>query len=47
VPDKVRKTGRVIRAICLLTHTVPNTNDAQSVQIIIPQKQVNREHGMK
>ena len=45
VPSKVKKTGQVIRAICLLNHTVPNTNDAQSVQIIIPQKQVNREHG--
>ncbi|VDN19825.1 unnamed protein product [Gongylonema pulchrum] len=42
VPDKVRKVGQVVRAICLLNHTIPNTNDAQSCQIIIPQKQVGR-----
>uniref|UniRef100_A0A915PPB8 Ubiquinone biosynthesis O-methyltransferase, mitochondrial n=1 Tax=Setaria digitata TaxID=48799 RepID=A0A915PPB8_9BILA len=44
VPDKVRKTGQVIRAICLLNHPIPNTNDAQSCQIIIPQKQVGRHY---
>lgn len=43
-PDRVKKVGQVIRAICLLNHTIPNTNDAQSCQIIIPQKQVNRMH---
>jgi Rab GDP dissociation inhibitor len=42
--DKVKKIGQVIRAICILDHTIPNTNDAQSCQIIIPQKQVNRTH---
>lgn len=41
-PVRVRKVGQVIRAVCLLHHTIPNTNDAQSCQIIIPQKQVNR-----
>lgn len=45
VPDKVRKTGQVIRAICLLNHPIPNTNDAQSCQIIIPQQQVGRHYG--
>lgn len=44
VPDKVKKVGQVVRAICLLNHTIPNTHDAQSVQIIIPQHQVNRHH---
>ncbi|VDM42525.1 unnamed protein product [Toxocara canis] len=44
VPDKVKKVGQVIRAICLLNHTIPNTNDAQSCQIIIPQKQVGRHY---
>lgn len=43
VPDKVKKTGQVIRCICLLDHTIPNTRDALSTQIIIPQKQVNRK----
>jgi len=42
VPDRVKKIGQVIRAICLLNHPIPNTNDAQSCQIIIPQKQVGR-----
>ncbi|VDK49703.1 unnamed protein product [Anisakis simplex] len=44
VADKVKKVGQVIRAICLLNHTIPNTNDAQSCQIIIPQKQVGRHY---
>ncbi|KAA0202818.1 hypothetical protein HAZT_HAZT002867 [Hyalella azteca] len=42
VPDKVKQVGQVIRAICLLDHPVANTKDALSTQIIIPQKQVNR-----
>uniref|UniRef100_U5EKB8 Rab GDP dissociation inhibitor n=1 Tax=Corethrella appendiculata TaxID=1370023 RepID=U5EKB8_9DIPT len=42
VPDKVRKTGKVIRCICLLDHPIANTKDALSTQIIIPQKQVGR-----
>ncbi|XP_031780745.1 rab GDP dissociation inhibitor beta isoform X2 [Nasonia vitripennis] len=42
VPDLVRKVGQVIRCICLLDHPIPNTGDALSTQIIIPQKQVNR-----
>ena len=40
-PDRVRKVGQVVRCICLLDHPVPNTKDALSTQIIIPQKQVN------
>lgn len=43
VKDKVKKTGRVIRCICLMDHPIPNTKDALSTQIIIPQKQVNRK----
>ena len=42
VPDKVRKRGKVIRCICLMDHPIPNTKDALSTQIIIPQKQVGR-----
>jgi Rab GDP dissociation inhibitor len=41
-PNKVKKVGQVIRCICLLDHPIPNTKDALSTQIIIPQKQVNR-----
>lgn len=43
VPGKVKKTGQVIRCICLMDHPIPNTRDALSSQIIIPQKQVNRK----
>jgi len=43
VPDKVKQVGSVVRAICLLNHPVPNTKDALSTQIIIPQNQVNRK----
>jgi Rab GDP dissociation inhibitor len=44
-PNKVRKTGdRVIRAICILNHPIPNTGDLDSLQIIIPQNQVRRKH---
>jgi Rab GDP dissociation inhibitor len=41
-PDRARKIGQVVRCICLLDHPVPNTKDALSTQIIIPQKQVGR-----
>ena len=40
---QVRKVGQVVRCICLMDHPVPNTKDALSTQIIIPQKQVNRK----
>jgi len=42
VSDKVQKAGQVVRCICLLDHPIPNTKDALSTQIIIPQKQVGR-----
>ncbi|KAF5293951.1 hypothetical protein FQR65_LT10965 [Abscondita terminalis] len=42
VPDKVHKKGQVVRCICLMDHPIPNTRDALSTQIIIPQKQVDR-----
>uniref|UniRef100_A0A6M2DSS7 Rab GDP dissociation inhibitor n=1 Tax=Xenopsylla cheopis TaxID=163159 RepID=A0A6M2DSS7_XENCH len=42
VLSKVTKKGKVIRCICLMDHPAPNTRDALSTQIIIPQKQVNR-----
>ena len=41
----VNKTGQVVRIICLLNHSIPNTGDADSVQLIIPQNQVKRQHG--
>jgi Rab GDP dissociation inhibitor len=42
-PDKVKKTGQVVRCICILNNPVPNTNKAESCQIILPQKQVGRK----
>lgn len=43
---RVIETGKVIRAICLLKHPIPGTDDADSVQIIIPQNQVGRRNGV-
>ncbi|PVD24833.1 hypothetical protein C0Q70_15319 [Pomacea canaliculata] len=43
VPEKCKSIGKVVRAICILDHPIPNTKDAPSVQIIIPQNQVNRK----
>jgi len=42
---KVKTQGKIIRAICILDHPIPNTKDATSVQIIIPQKQLGRKYG--
>ena len=28
---KTKAVGRVIRAICIMDHSIPNTNDAQSI----------------
>ena len=44
-PNRVQKTGQVIRAICFLKAPVPNTSGSDSVQIIIPQRQVKRRYG--
>ncbi|KAG9100995.1 Rab GDP dissociation inhibitor alpha [Ceratobasidium sp. 370] len=41
---RVLESGKVVRAICLLKHPIPGTEDADSVQIIIPQNQVNRRN---
>ncbi|MBZ3885895.1 Rab GDP dissociation inhibitor alpha [Sciurus carolinensis] len=46
IPDGARlsqKAGQVIHIICILSHPIKNTNDANSCQIIIPQNQVNRK----
>lgn len=41
-PEKIRPTGLVVRCICLLNHPIPNTNNSESVQIVIPGPQVGR-----
>jgi len=43
-PDKVKKVGQVASMICILSHPVPNTNDAESCQIVIPQKEAKRKY---
>jgi Rab GDP dissociation inhibitor len=42
---RVIEDGKVIRAICILKHPIPGTDDADSTQIIIPQNQVKRKNG--
>jgi RAB protein geranylgeranyltransferase component A len=44
-PGKSRMTSRVVRALCVLSHPIPNTDDAHSAQIILPQKQIGRRSG--
>ncbi|KNC47897.1 rab GDP dissociation inhibitor [Thecamonas trahens ATCC 50062] len=41
-PDKVRQTGSVVRCICILNHPIPSTDNAESCQIIVPQRQAGR-----
>lgn len=43
-PSMTKATGRVIRSICILDHPVANTDNAESVQIIIPARQVRRRN---
>jgi len=42
-PDKVKKVGQVVRAICILNHPVANTQNIESLQIIMPQQEVGRK----
>ncbi|KAL5718723.1 Rab GDP dissociation inhibitor beta [Ranunculus cassubicifolius] len=46
LPNKVRKVGKVARAICIMSHPIPNTNESHSVQVILPQKQLGRRSDM-
>jgi Rab GDP dissociation inhibitor len=41
--NKVKKIGEVAHSICILNHTVPNTSDADSCQIIIPASEAGAE----
>jgi Rab GDP dissociation inhibitor len=44
-PGKVRATGHLLKAICILNHPLDHTNNSDSLQLIIPQSQVGRKHG--
>lgn len=46
LPDKVKTVGKVARAIAIMSHPIPNTDDSHSVQIILPQKQLKRKSDM-
>lgn len=41
---RVVEEEKVVRAICFLKHPIPGTDDSDSVQIIVPQNQVNRRN---
>lgn len=43
-PDKARVTGHLLKAICILNHPIPNTSDADSLQLILPQSQIGRKN---
>jgi Rab GDP dissociation inhibitor len=45
-PGKVQVTGHVLKAICILNHPLTGTDNSDSCQLIIPQSQVGRNHGM-
>ncbi len=40
----MKQVGKVVRIICFLNHPIPNTGDADSIQIVIPQNQVKRKN---
>ena len=42
--ERVRFVEKVIRCICILDHPLPNTENIPSVQIILPQRQLNRKN---
>ncbi|KAL8540523.1 hypothetical protein ACS0TY_001958 [Phlomoides rotata] len=46
LPDKVQKVGKVARAICIMSHLIPDTNESHSCQVILPQKQLGRKSDM-
>jgi len=42
--DKVKQVGQIVRCINILNHPIPNTNDAESVQIILPNAEMKRKN---
>lgn len=43
--DKAKVVGHLVKAICILNHPIDKTDNADSLQLIIPQSQVGRKHG--
>ncbi|KAI5661333.1 hypothetical protein M9H77_20656 [Catharanthus roseus] len=44
--EKVQKVGKVARAVCIMSHPIPDTKDSHSAQVILPQKQLGRKSDM-
>lgn len=44
-PSKVRSTGNLLKAICILDHPIDRTDNSDSLQLILPQSQIGRKHG--
>ena len=44
--NKVKNIGKAIRCICILDHPIPECSKYPSLQLIIPQRQVNRNSGI-
>jgi RAB protein geranylgeranyltransferase component A len=44
--EQARKVGRVARAIAIMSHPIPSTDESHSVQVILPQKQLGRRSDM-
>ncbi|KAL4362506.1 hypothetical protein GQ457_04G003530 [Hibiscus cannabinus] len=44
--DRVKKVGKVARAICIMSHPIPDTKESHSAQVILPQKQLGRKSDM-
>jgi len=43
--NKVQVTGHILKAICILNHPIANTDNSDSLQLIIPQSQIGRKNG--
>lgn len=46
-PQKVKITGYLLKAICILNHPVASTDNSDSLQLILPQSQINRKNGVQ
>lgn len=44
-PSKVKVTGYLLKAICILKHPIDKTDGSDSLQLILPQSQIGRKHG--
>ena len=45
-PGKSKRLGQVVREFCIMDHPIPDTDNAFSTQIILPQNQINRRSDM-